>query len=674
MSGNVRLVWVVVLSVLGVGCSPGYQITADEAVFYQQCQKLFADGHPVEAGECFLDYASRYPRSTHADKALFNAGVAFQRSGDNRRSTKAFARLVGQHGAESQLVPPAMQILAELFLKSGQFDSAVLFMERYLDESNMGDAHQDVLRAAAVLRSAQRDWGRAIAHCEAYADTYPDAVDAPALFFQIGHLQKEAGWLLESIAANEEYLRRFADHGSPSRILAAHHAIGTAHIKLGHPDKALVPAKRVLQVIDDLHRDGAIARSYDGVAVDAMLWAVNTVARHDGEAAGEDLAADLSREGLARYAEAFKGVVALYGKALRLNPPHGGCNVLVAMGAWLDETALFAGELAEGATAPSPELSTQLSDLARAHTEEALEVNATCARLAMEGGFSDSDVSSACDRMAAAGSLPNPLCVMEYVSGPGYLAVDSKGEEVLVDAVLQLQQGGGGARPGTGPPTPSPSRANTILHDARERLLTDLGDREASLRLSIGLFLANENELAHLSASALLDSPKHRAAALNLLGLLHLRKGAPAVAPRFFAKALDADDDFLPAALNLVPNLLRTGHFERALELIDAALDRFPDHAAFILNRAVALRGLGRLADAQALLGATMAAHPQAHLSAYNMCVLLQDYVGDLQEAAAPCARFRDSLKADHPKQREMELRLQRVEGGGRRRAGPSND
>ena len=86
-----------------------------------------------------------------------------------------------------------------------------------------------------------------------------------------------------------------------------------------------------------------------------------------------------------------------------------------------------------------------------------------------------------------------------------------------------------------------------------------------------------------------------------------------------------------------------------------------PDGTAARLSQAVALRGLERYDESEAVYQALLA-RDAGHLSAnYNLCILFNEHKVDYAKALEQCRRFESLIGDAHEKKAEMARRVQGI-------------
>ena len=201
---------------------------------------------------------------------------------------------------------------------------------------------------------------------------------------------------------------------------------------------------------------------------------------------------------------------------------------------------------------------------------------------------------------------------------------------------------------------------DTIKH-CRIALLGDPSNMTAYLNMAIAWMRKDRLDVAMLVVKSALAIEEHNAPILNVQGLIELKKENIKGAFTSFEKAAAADATFVDARRNLAAIALNYKDFDAALRYIDEVLKLLPDNPEFLLSRAVALRGMERFDDAKAVLTGILDKDPGNKEARYNLCLLLNDYLTDYNAALTQCTQFKNSIDKNHPKWKEMELKVKGI-------------
>jgi Flp pilus assembly protein TadD len=202
------------------------------------------------------------------------------------------------------------------------------------------------------------------------------------------------------------------------------------------------------------------------------------------------------------------------------------------------------------------------------------------------------------------------------------------------------------------------------IAQAREALRRKPGDATALAELALSHLAKGEEDTADLLAKEALTKNKDSAIAHRTAGLISLGKGDDAAAFASFAKASQLDPKDTTARLNMGTVLLRAGVYAKAEEQFRGVLSVAKDDEDASIGLAAALRGeadkahQGKLAEAQKLLEGVLVRDPHNVEAAFNLAVLLSDFLKKPGEAKPLFDRFLADAPSDHPSRAEAERQI----------------
>jgi tetratricopeptide (TPR) repeat protein len=122
----------------------------------------------------------------------------------------------------------------------------------------------------------------------------------------------------------------------------------------------------------------------------------------------------------------------------------------------------------------------------------------------------------------------------------------------------------------------------------------------------------------------------------NTLGLIHLRLSDVRAALTAFEAAVAADPTYVAARLNIGAITFNYRDYETSFRHFDVVAKREPKNQIAILSRAVALRGLNRLKEAETGYRNLLSLNPESVGAHYNLGILYQEYMSKPEDAIKP--------------------------------------
>ncbi len=221
-----------------------------EAVIEQSSFKLVnqmeARKEWARAGQAYLDFVEKFPESSIAEQALYNASLDFFKAKMLDRAVEVRKNLIRNYPS-SKYVPDAVYDNAEALATVGDFEAAVGYYDLYVrgyeragqkqpakrtarkgrkaapvaaasgDQKWDEEKAQNALINAGVMREGLGQFAQARKAREHYLELWPKAKDAEAVFLSIGELYEAQGLHSRALKHYEVYQK---DYGrSPQALL-----------------------------------------------------------------------------------------------------------------------------------------------------------------------------------------------------------------------------------------------------------------------------------------------------------------------------------------------------------------------------------------------------------------------------------------------------------------------
>jgi len=123
--------------------------TSIAAVLYQKAEKSVKNGQHAQGAESYIALVRRFPRAEFSDKALFEAGVAYESAGQNSKAAETWMRMPKEYG-KSPLAIRSVVRAAVAYKKEGRYaDAAKSYL--FITEN----FPQDSMAVNAIFAAAQ---------------------------------------------------------------------------------------------------------------------------------------------------------------------------------------------------------------------------------------------------------------------------------------------------------------------------------------------------------------------------------------------------------------------------------------------------------------------------------------------------------------------------------------
>lgn len=210
---------------------------------FKFCQDKEGEKLWDEAATCYEDYATNYPTSEFAPKALWNASVDWENASEIGKAIETRIRLLREHGDDEDLAPRALYAIGQNYHGIAVYSEAARFYELFVDKYRTNttacvpeDQVSEVpcsmlaLQNAAAFRGGLGQYEEAVRNYDRYTEMFPgDKEQISELKFNTGRIYFDQGQYDKAIERFEEYLQRHAKLGPASREIAALASIGRSH-------------------------------------------------------------------------------------------------------------------------------------------------------------------------------------------------------------------------------------------------------------------------------------------------------------------------------------------------------------------------------------------------------------------------------------------------------------
>ena len=219
------------------------------AIRYNICVVLDEEEEWEEAAHCYLQYVREFPRSEQAASSLYNAALDFERIHEIGMAIQVRQNLL-ELFPDSELAPETLFNLGGNYHAWAIYGEASRYYELFVQNFPDEDDAEDALSNAATFRHGLGEHERAIANYERYLELFGDdnPERAADVFFQIAQIYEEQDLEQDAYQQYRDYIRRYADQGTPDRLLESHVKIGLHYWNGGDRERGLSEFERTLDV------------------------------------------------------------------------------------------------------------------------------------------------------------------------------------------------------------------------------------------------------------------------------------------------------------------------------------------------------------------------------------------------------------------------------------------
>jgi len=214
--------------------------TIGNAVIFQEATLLYDAGEFEAAADRYVALVDQAPDDKHADSALNNAAVAYEKVGRFQSASQTYQRIYKSY-PDSEFADDALLREGYNHSKFFAFDEAV---KSYLvlaeDDHYKDSAHRTVsLRSVADLLDNLQDYKRSAQYYDRYASVTEDQAEAAKNSFRAAEVMQKTDDHRATVAAYKKFLTKYGEKPENSdKAVGATLRIGQAYAAMGKPREA----------------------------------------------------------------------------------------------------------------------------------------------------------------------------------------------------------------------------------------------------------------------------------------------------------------------------------------------------------------------------------------------------------------------------------------------------
>lgn len=210
-----------------------------EQINFQVCREMQTEGRSRDAGYCFIEFAENHFESTLLDRALYNAGLAFENADELEFALDAYGYLI-EFRPDSELVPETILELGRTYHRIAIYDEAASRYEQFASIRPDSEDAVNALINASLFRTGLGQWDQAQRVLQTFVqlDGRNEAVTDEAVAeanFQMALVQKERARAVDAISAMQRFEQSYGNL-LPGRAIEAHLYIADLQEARGRPD------------------------------------------------------------------------------------------------------------------------------------------------------------------------------------------------------------------------------------------------------------------------------------------------------------------------------------------------------------------------------------------------------------------------------------------------------
>lgn len=178
-----------------------------EKASFKKAQDLEGQKKYAESAQQYQTFYEQNPKSDLATMALFNAGVNFERAGNNSDAIKNYKRVVAAKDKQAEnLKPKAQKLLAKLYQDSGLFEESAALFKQIARENPKDPLRANYIFNAAVMYEALGQNKDAISNYREFIEINKNKTENANTLFNIAQIQRKAGQKWPAATSYRDYV------------------------------------------------------------------------------------------------------------------------------------------------------------------------------------------------------------------------------------------------------------------------------------------------------------------------------------------------------------------------------------------------------------------------------------------------------------------------------------
>ncbi|OYZ21436.1 MAG: adventurous gliding motility protein U [Bdellovibrio sp. 28-41-41] len=220
-----------------------------EKASFKKGQDLEQDKKFKESADVFMTFAQQNAKSNLAITAYFNAGVNYEKAGENEKAKNAYSQVLASKQDNKELKDKSKLFVAKLYQDAALFDESIKLYKQLVAEAKKPEQAKNYLYNIAVMKEAMGQYQSAIKDYETYSEMIKGYKERLANMFQIAELyRKTEAWS----KAQAKYIE-YVDAGAPQseKFVEALYWIAYVHNRKGssqaysYEDRLIAMQKRL---------------------------------------------------------------------------------------------------------------------------------------------------------------------------------------------------------------------------------------------------------------------------------------------------------------------------------------------------------------------------------------------------------------------------------------------
>jgi len=198
---------------------------------FKRAEELDAKGEFEQAANMYVVLVNEQPDHQFADKALFNAAVAYEKVNRFDAASKIYQRIYDNY-PKSDLADRALFRVGVNYEKGFDFPGAIAAYTQLVERYPKSEHRADSLYNVAVTLENMQQYGQAAVAFRRYAETFPDRDDSGEVFFRSALVQQKMDAWPDVTTTLETFIKKYSKNPKlADRLVEARKLNGDSYAK-----------------------------------------------------------------------------------------------------------------------------------------------------------------------------------------------------------------------------------------------------------------------------------------------------------------------------------------------------------------------------------------------------------------------------------------------------------
>lgn len=202
-----------------------------EKASFKKAQDLEQDKKYKESADVFTTFSQQNPKSSLAITAVFNAGVNYEKAGENEKAKNAYLQVLQSKQENKELKSKSKLFVAKLYQEAALYDESIKLYKQLVAEAAKPENAKNYIFNIAVMKEAMGQYQSAIKDYETYLEMVKPYKERLEISFLIAELYRKA----EAWSKAQEKYMEYIDMGAPQgeKFVEALYWIAYVHNRKG---------------------------------------------------------------------------------------------------------------------------------------------------------------------------------------------------------------------------------------------------------------------------------------------------------------------------------------------------------------------------------------------------------------------------------------------------------